>query len=44
MIEVKGLVKTYGTKRAVDGVTARALLGAWESGRSALRGAVSLAA
>ncbi len=21
MIEVKGLVKTYGTKRAVDGVT-----------------------
>jgi hypothetical protein len=29
---------------AVDGVTARALLGAWESGRSALRGAQPLAA
>jgi Iron-containing redox enzyme len=29
---------------AVDGVTARALLGAWESGRSALRGPLPLAA
>jgi hypothetical protein len=29
---------------AVDGLTARSLLGAWESGRSALRGAAPLAA